>query len=146
MPALPVRSMTTIHENRQNSIDPRQMMKRHKSVPDIHDTEIVRFSTMQPPPLPRSADISPVGMSTSPLPQDETLRALHQIKQLLEQRPDVAEPDDYVMIGKLMEKLKLLKSRSPTGTPALPGGLHHIDMASDSPRITKKRTMIEMSM
>lgn len=144
LPPLPVRAMTNIQEHRQASIDPRQTMKRHKSVPDIHDTEIVRYSTMQPPPLPRSADISPVSIPNSPLHQDETIRALHNIKKLLEQS-DVAEPDDYVMIGKLMEKLKLLKSRSPTGTPALPGGLHHIDMI-DSPRLSKKRTMVEMSM
>ena len=144
-PPLPVRSMTTSNEHRQTSIDPRQTMKRHKSVPDIHDTEAVRYSTMQPPPLPRSADMSPVGMPGSPSHQDETILALHNIKRLLEQRPDVAEPDDYVMIGKLMEKLKLLRSRSPAGTPILPGGMHAIDMA-DSPRLSKKRTVVEMSM
>lgn len=143
IPPLPVRTMTTIREHKHTSVDPRSTMKRHKSVPDIHDTEIVRYSTMQPPPVPRSADISPVSVPGSPLHQDETIRALHNIKRLLEQRPDVAEPDDYVMIGKLMEKLKLL--RSPTGTPILPGGMHPIDMM-DSPRLSKKRTVVEMSM
>lgn len=144
MPSLPVRSVTSIHESRSTSIDPRQTMKRHKSVPDIHDTDAVRYTSMQPPPLPRSADISPVGMPTSPMFQDDSYRALHNIKVLLEQRPDVAEPDDYVMIGKLMEKLRLLKSRSPGSTPILPGGMRRIEMI-DSPRLSKKRTMIEMS-
>lgn len=142
IPPLPVRSLTTISEHKQGSIDPRQTMKRHKSVPDIHEAEVVRYSTMQPPPLPRSADMSPLSIPSSPSHQDETLMALDKIKRLLEQRPDVAEPDDYVMIGKLMEKLKLLRTRSPTGTPFLPGGMHAID----SPRLSKKRTVIEMSM
>lgn len=142
IPPLPVRSLTAVSEHRQASIDPRQTMKRHKSVPDIHDTEGVRYSTMQPPPIPRSADVSPISIPSSPSHQDETLLALYNIKKLLEQRPDVAEPDDYVMIGKLMEKLKMLKTRSPTGTPILPGGMHPID----SPRLSKKRTVIEMSM
>ena len=141
MPPLPVRSLTTVNEHKQSSIDPRQTMKRHKSVPDIHDTEAVRYTTMRPPPIPKSADISPISMPGSPSHQDETLLALHNIKRLLEQRPDVAEPDDYVMIGKLMEKLKLLRARSPTGTPILPGGMIPIG----SPRLSKKRTVIEMS-
>lgn len=144
VPPMPARSTKSVNEQRHTSVDPRQMMKRHKSVPDIHDTEVVRYSTMQPPPLPRSADISPVSMPSSPSQQDETIRALHNIKKLLEQRPDVAEPDDYVMIGKLMEKLKLLRNSS-NASPMLPGGMHPIDMA-ESPRLSKKRTMVEMSM
>lgn len=145
IPPLPTRALTTINEHKAISIDPRQTMKRHKSVPDIHDAEVVRYSTMQPPPIPRSADISPVSYAASPVYQDDTIRALHDIKKLLEQRPDVAEPDDYVMIGKLMEKLKLLKTRSPTGTPSLSGRMHRFE-AADSPRISKKRTVLEMSM
>lgn len=143
IPPLPVRSTTSTKEQRNVSVDPRQMMKRHKSVPDIHDTEVVRYSTMQPPPIPRPADPSPGSMPSSPSQQDETIRALHNIKMLLEQRPDVAEPDDYVMIGKLMEKLKLLRNSS--STPVLPGGMHPIEMAN-SPRLSKKRTVVEMSM
>lgn len=143
VPPIPVRSITSTKEQRRVAVDPRHTMKRHKSVPDIHDTEVVRYSTMQPPPIPRSADISPISVPSSPSQQDETIRALHNIKMLLEQRPDVAEPDDYVMIGKLMEKLKLL--RSPSGTPVLPGGMHPIEI-TDSPRMSKKRTVVEMSM
>lgn len=145
IPPLPTRALTTINEHRSTSIDPRQTMKRHKSVPDIHDAEVVRYSTMQPPPVPRSADISPIGVPASPVYQDETIRALHDIKKLLEQRPDVAEPDDYVMIGKLMEKLKVLKTRSPTNTPSLSSNSHRFE-STHSPRLSKKRTVIEMSM
>ncbi|EXJ63749.1 hypothetical protein A1O7_00084 [Cladophialophora yegresii CBS 114405] len=143
--ALPVRSLTTTaatagpEEPRPTAIDPRQMMKRHKSVPDIHYPDQVRFSSMQPPPLPRSADASPVSVPASPA-EDENIRALHAIKTLLEQNPTVAEPDDYLAIGKLMQKMKLLRPAAPM----LPGGMHPIDIM-DSPRISKKRTILGIS-
>lgn len=139
-PSLPVRSISTA-DSRSIAIDPRQMMKRHKSVPDIHDTGPVRFSSMQPPPLPRSADVSPVSNPVSPA-EDDNIKALHAIKKLLQQHPNVAEPDDYLAIGKLMEKLKLL--RSPTLSAVLPGGMHPMDIL-DSPRISKKRTILGIS-
>ncbi|KAJ4512486.1 hypothetical protein HRR83_007002 [Exophiala dermatitidis] len=139
-PSLPVRSLTnSTVESQQDAIDPRQMMKRHKSVPDIHYPGQVLSSSMQPPPLPRSADTSPVSHPASPV-DDENIRALHAIKTLLEQNPNVAEPDDYLAIGKLMEKLKLLR---PNGG-SLPGGMHPIDIM-DSPRISKKRTILGIS-
>ncbi|KIW96432.1 uncharacterized protein Z519_03501 [Cladophialophora bantiana CBS 173.52] len=145
-PALPVRSLTTTTvaaaatgEPRPTAIDPRQMMKRHKSVPDIHYPEQVRFSSMQPPPLPRSADTSPISNPASPA-EDDIIRALHATKALLEQNPTVAEPDDYLAIGKLIQKIKALR---PTA-PVLPGGMHPIDIM-DSPRISKKRTILGIS-
>lgn len=140
------RSVVNIQPPTPRNVDPRQTMKRHKSVPDIHEaeTEAVRYSSMQPPPLPRSADISPVGGPISASSShEETFRALRQIQKMLESRPDVAEPDDYVMIGKLTEKLKLLRSPSLGSTPVLPGGMVALENAS-SPRTSKKRTL-EMS-
>lgn len=141
-PSLPVRSLTSTHtEPGPTGIDPRQMMKRHKSVPDIHYPEQPRISSMQPPPLPRSsADTSPVSLPASPV-EDELIRALHEIKSVLEQNPSVAEPDDYLLIGKLMQKLKLIR---PANIPLLPGGMHPIDVM-DSPRISKKRTILGIS-
>ena len=143
-PTLPGRSMTTSLDHRPaRSVDPRQMMKRHKSVPDIHDSiESVRYSSMQPPPLPKSADMSPVSNPTSPAEVDN-IKALHAIKKLLQEHPGVADPDDYLAIGKLMEKLKIL--RSPSQTPVLPGGMHPVEIL-DSPRISKKRTILGISM
>ncbi|RMZ82749.1 hypothetical protein DV738_g1569, partial [Chaetothyriales sp. CBS 135597] len=144
MAALPSRSLTTSLDIRPNSmvIDPRQMMKRHKSVPDIHDPEPVRFSSMQPPPLPKSTDVSPISHPGSPVTEDDNIKALHAIKKLLQQHPGVADPDDYLAIGKLMEKLKLL--RSPTSTPVLPGGMHSVDTL-ESPRMSRKRTITGIS-
>ncbi|KAK4938741.1 hypothetical protein LTR10_020844 [Elasticomyces elasticus] len=138
-PALPMRSLTSVSETAPSAIDPRQMMKRHKSVPDIHYPDQPRYSSMQPPPLPRSADTSPVSDALSPS-EDDNIRALKAIKELLEQNPNVAEPDDYMAIGKLMEKLKILRPAATT----LPGGMHPIDMV-DSPRLSKKRTFLGIS-
>ena len=142
-PGIPVRAMTSSLESRPTAVDPRQTMKRHKSVPDIHDSEQIRFSSMQPPPLPKSADMSPVSGPASPT-EDDNIKALHSIKKLLEDHPGVADSDDYIAIGKLMEKLKLL--RSPSVTPQLPGGMHPVDIL-DSPRLSKskKRTIMGIS-
>ncbi|RMZ92238.1 hypothetical protein DV736_g521, partial [Chaetothyriales sp. CBS 134916] len=144
MAALPSRSLTASLDSRPMSmvVDPRQMMKRHKSVPDIHDAEPVRFSSMQPPPLPKSTDVSPISHPGSPVAEDDNIKALHAIKKLLQQHPGVADPDDYLAIGKLMEKLKLL--RSPTSTPVLPGGMHSVETL-ESPRINRKRTITGIS-
>lgn len=140
-PSLPVRSLTsTVADARPASVDPRQMMKRHKSVPDIHNPEQVQYSSMQPPPLPRSADASPISNPASPAEEDKNILALHSIKALLEQNPNVAEPDDYLAIGKLMQKMKILR---PVPS-VLPGGMHPIDIM-DSPRISKKRTILGIS-
>jgi hypothetical protein len=139
-PSLPVRSLSSdSSETGSTGIDPRQMMKRHKSVPDIHYPEQPRYSSMQPPPLPRSADTSLVSNPGSPV-EDDNIRALHVIKSLLEQNPGVAEPDDYLAIGKLMSKMKLIRPNAPV----LPGGMHPIDIM-DSPRISKKRTILGIS-
>lgn len=139
-PSLPVRSLTAMSpDTGLTSIDPRQMMKRHKSVPDIHYPEHSFSSSMHPPPLPRSADTSPISNPASPA-EDDNIRALHAIKELLQQHPGVAEPDDYLAIGKLMSKLKLLRPPHPM----LPGGMHPIDIM-DSPRISKKRTILGIS-
>jgi hypothetical protein len=57
-------------EESPTAVDPRQMMKRNKSVPDIHS---VRSTSMQPPPvppLPRSENTSPVSSVGSPTQDD----------------------------------------------------------------------------
>ena len=100
----------------QSHVDPLVMMKRHKSVPDIHEAEAndaIRFATMHPPPLPNpSESVSPISNPVSPA-EDDNIRALHAIKKLLQENPGVADPDDYLAIGKLMEKMKLLRSPTP---------------------------------
>lgn len=125
-------------EESPTAVDPRQMMKRNKSVPDIHS---VRSTSMQPPPvppLPRSENTSPVSSVGSPT-QDDARRALDLVWSFFQNQPaGILEPDEYATIGKLMVKLKL--SHSPDGTPVLPGGMYPIDR-SLSPRVSKKRTI-----
>lgn len=105
-------------------------IKRNHSNPEI------KTSSMQPPPLPKSNTVSPVSAPTSPT-QDEARRALELVVNYFHNQPSGLVPQDYVMIGKLVEKLEL--NQSPGGT--LPGGLHRIDEHSDGPRVTKKRSI-----
>jgi hypothetical protein len=103
----------------QSHVDPMATIKRHKSVPDIHE-EVgqIHFSPMQPPPIPYPSESnSPISIPLSPA-EDDNIKALHAIKKLLQENPGVADPDDYLAIGKLMEKMKLLRSPTP-GTASL---------------------------
>ena len=114
-PGIPLRSITSSLESRPTAVGRRRTMKRHKSVPDIHDTQPVRFSSMHPPPLSMSADMSPFSNLASP-GEDDNMKALRSIKNLLQSNPGVADADDYVAIGKLMGKLKLLSYNSQMST------------------------------
>lgn len=118
LPAMPIldakpplsRAMTTslaaeIH------VDPVMTIKRHKSVPDIHEElNEAHFSSLHPPPMLPASVVSNIGAPA----EDDNIKALHAIKQLLQDNPGVADADDYLAIGKLMEKMKLLKSPTPS--------------------------------
>lgn len=100
-------------------IDPVMTVKRHKSVPDIHEDldadDSVHFAPMHAPPLPHpprspsSASVSPVSETISPVDNDH-IKALREIMKVLEENPGYAGPEDFLAIGKLMEKMKLIKS------------------------------------
>lgn len=105
-------------------------IKRNHSNPEI------KTSSMQPPPLPKSNTVSPISAPTSPT-QDEARRALELVVDYFRNQPSGLVPQDYVMIGKLVEKLEI--NQSPAGT--LPGGLHRIDEHSDGRRVAKKRSI-----
>ncbi|KAF2463290.1 CenpB-DNA-bind-domain-containing protein [Lindgomyces ingoldianus] len=83
-------------------------------------------ATMQPPPVPASLSQSTsIGMdTTSPITpsQEEARRALELVMSFFQQQPSgFVEPQEYVMIGKLMEKLKLNRS-----SPSLPSGMRRV--------------------
>ncbi|KAF2091654.1 CenpB-DNA-bind-domain-containing protein, partial [Saccharata proteae CBS 121410] len=99
----------------------------------VEDT-IQQARTMQPPPLPSIAPvtstqqvspISPESNSPSSPSQEDARRALELVMSFFQQQPTgfVVEPQEYVTIGKLMEKLKLQRSPDAHG---LPGGMHRI--------------------
>lgn len=124
-------------ENRPAIINPLETMKRNHSVPDI---KAARLKTMQPPPppVPKLGSVSPGGSPTSTPTQDDARRALELVKIFFQSQPHgVLDPEDYVTIGKLLEKLKL--ANSPDGS--LPGGMHPIKEVSESPRMSKKRSI-----
>lgn len=88
-------------------------------------------SSMQPPPVPavppvtipvqqtpqtQSTPVSPGSTSPQTPSQDEARRALELIMCFFQQQPaGSVEPQEYVMIGKLMEKLKMKKSSDSLG-------------------------------
>ena len=90
---------------------------------------------MHPPPPPQlstSSHHSPVGgtpgsaspASASPT-QDDARRALELLMDFFQQQPSgFVEPQEFVTIGKLMQKLKL--HRTSPAVQELPGGLHRI--------------------
>lgn len=78
--------------------------------------------SMAPPPNPSmsaspSSNVSP----TSPPSQDEARRALEVLMTFFKHQPGGVDPQEYITMGKLMEKLKLQSN-------ALPGGMHSMNM------------------
>ncbi|KAK8153676.1 hypothetical protein IWX90DRAFT_74034 [Phyllosticta citrichinensis] len=105
-------------------------------------------TSMQPPPLPAltpvtsTQQISPVspgsnngtgGPSSSPS-QEDARKALELVMSFFQHQPSgFVEPQEYVTIGKLMEKLRLQQQQRNNGSSMvvvggenLPGGLHRI--------------------
>ncbi|KAI9727451.1 MAG: hypothetical protein M1834_008395 [Cirrosporium novae-zelandiae] len=130
------------------SISPHQTLKRNHSSPNV-STNTVPTKNMRPPPPPPSAPPTLSQSSTTPTrsstttptlglgiglqqphtpTQDEARRALETIMAFFQQHQSkmMVEPQEFVTIGKLMQKLELV-SPSSTGGSNLPGGLHRID-------------------
>ncbi|KAK7545363.1 hypothetical protein IWX49DRAFT_551801 [Phyllosticta citricarpa] len=95
-------------------------------------------TSMQPPPLPAltpvttTQQISPVSPSSSSSTapsspsQEDARKALELVMSFFQHQPSgFVEPQEYVTIGKLMEKLRLQRNGSMVGEN-LPGGLHRI--------------------
>ena len=71
-------------------------------------------STMAPPPNPPS--VSP---PNSPPSQDEARRALQVVMTFFQSQSVSVDPQDYITMGKLMEKLKLRREDLPIGLRSL---------------------------
>ncbi|KAL2014679.1 hypothetical protein VTN00DRAFT_2204 [Thermoascus crustaceus] len=108
------------------------VIKRNRSNPEIN------AKSMQPPPLPKSNTVSPISAPSSPT-QDEARKALELVLNYFQNQPSGLAAQDYITIGKLMEKLELAHNQEV----ALPGGLHRIDEHVDGPR--KKRSIHTLS-
>lgn len=118
-----------------NGINPTRTIKRNRSDPEINT------KSMQPPsavPLPKSTTVSPISEPGSPVPtQDEARRGLEVFANYLQHHPSDLAPQDYVTIGKLMERFQL--TNAPQNE--ILGGLARIDEHDDVPRLTKKRSV-----
>ncbi|KAJ5545938.1 hypothetical protein N7494_003523 [Penicillium frequentans] len=112
--------------------DPRKLIKRNRSNPEI------KTKSMQPPPpvASKSAAVSPISTPGSPT-QDEARQALELVMNYFQHQPSGLAAQEYVTIGKLMERLELAKSQGY----AFLGGLPRIDEHEDGPRVTKKRSI-----
>lgn len=109
---------------------PTNVIKRNRSNPEI------KTKSMQPPPsVSKSTTVSPINAPGSPT-QDEARRALELVMNYFQQQPSGLAAQEYVTIGKLMERLELAKSHH-----ALLGGLARIDEHDDVPRVSKKRSI-----
>ncbi|PGH17335.1 hypothetical protein AJ79_01219 [Helicocarpus griseus UAMH5409] len=118
------------HGNIRPSSSESSSIKRNRSNPEI------KTNTMQPPPLPKSATISPISSPGSPT-HDEARRALELVLTYFNSsQPSALGAQDYLTIGKLMEKLELAQNQA-----AGIRGLHRIDEHADSPRVSKKRSI-----
>ncbi|PGH08817.1 hypothetical protein AJ80_07776 [Polytolypa hystricis UAMH7299] len=107
------------------------VIKRNRSNPEIKTT------SMQPPPLPKSNTVSPISTPGSPT-QDEARRALELVMNYFQSQPSGLVAQDFMTIGKLMEKLELAQAQAAAAGCQR---LHRIDEHTDSPRVSKKRSI-----
>ncbi|EGC41050.1 conserved hypothetical protein [Histoplasma capsulatum var. duboisii H88] len=105
------------------------IIKRNRSNPEI------KTNSMQPPPPPQPTTASPISSPGSPT-HDEARRALELVVTYFNSQPTGLGAQDYVAIGKLMQKLEL-----PQNQAAGLSGLHRIDENADGHRVSKKRSI-----
>ena len=96
-------------------------------------------AVMAPPPNPlntgSSANNSTLSSPVTLPSQDEARRALELVMTFFQSQPSGAvDPQEYITMGKLMEKLKV---HGPVGQ--LPGGMHSIDMGQKE--MSRKRSI-----
>lgn len=115
--------------------DSNNSVKHHRSNSDLKSIS----TSMQPPPVPpsRSSTVSSPVSPGSPT-QDEARRALELVMNYIQNQPSGLglQMQDYVTMGKLMEKLDLVHNNQ-----SISGRLHRIDEDTDGPQMTKKRSI-----
>ena len=88
----------------------------------------------QPPPILSAINSSPTG---GPPSQDEARRAMETVMAFFEhhQSSNHVDPQEYFLMGKLMEKLKLQNAQQ------LPGGMHGLERGDGTLPIGRKRSI-----
>lgn len=115
-------------------IDPAKILKRNRSDPEI------KTNAMQPPSSDaKSSSVSPISESSAPdsPTQDEARRALELVMNYFQQQPSGLPAQEYITIGKLMQRLELAKSHQSALLGSLPPIVEH----DDAPRVSKKRSI-----
>ncbi|KAK2736141.1 hypothetical protein FQN57_000872 [Myotisia sp. PD_48] len=98
----------------------------------------VNATPMHPPPIPKSKSVSSANFSAPPT-QDEVRCALELVVNYFEHQPLKLAAQDYMIFGKLMERLELVQKQAP-GSPATKLA-HRINDPHDGPRVSKKRSI-----
>jgi hypothetical protein len=100
---------------------------RHATNANSPNLSQAPVSSMAPPPNP-TPSASPQTGSRSPTgtpSQDEARRALEVLMTFFKHQPSGVDPQEYITMGKLMEKLKLQNH-------GLPGGMHSMGVGERS--------------
>ncbi|RMJ21864.1 hypothetical protein PHISP_07273 [Aspergillus sp. HF37] len=117
-------------------------IKRNRSNPEI------RTKSIYPPTFSKSTTVSPVSSPGSPT-QDDARRALELVISYFQHQSTGLGAQEYMAIGKLMERLELAQSQQNM----LPGGLTRIDEQDDAapppppspPHVSKKRSIHDLN-
>ncbi|KAF7712784.1 HTH Psq-type DNA-binding domain-containing protein [Penicillium ucsense] len=118
-------------------IDPSKMMRRNHS-----DSEIKTDFKQRSQSFSKSTNVSPTTTNaTAPVPdsptQGEARQALELVMNYFQRQPAGLAAQEYITIGKLMERLELANHQQN----AVLGGLARIDEHGDAPRVAKKRSI-----
>ena len=93
-------------------------------------------AVMAPPPIPAPMNTSTLPSPVSAPSQDEARRALELVMNFFQSQPSgVVDPQEYITMGKLMEKLKVQGSIGE-----LPGGMHSIGVGQQK-EMSRKRSI-----
>ncbi|MCJ1389526.1 hypothetical protein MMC18_002383 [Xylographa bjoerkii] len=132
---------TPIEELSDSPLAMAGMSRHQRSHPssNIHSPNQTSSPTlMAPPPQPNTCSSSPntsnASSPVSPPSQDEARRALELVLNFFQNQPTgVVDPQEFVAMGKLMEKLKV------QGVGELPGGMH--SMGVGEKEMSRKRSI-----
>lgn len=114
--------------------DPRKHIKRNRSNPEI------KSKTMQPPPSVSKSNVGSPDLTPGSPTQDEARRALELVIKYFELQPTSLAAQEYMTMGKLMERLDLAKTQH-----AMAAMLPRIDEHDDVPRSSRKRSIHSLS-
>lgn len=119
------------HNANNAATDHSNTVKRNRSHPEI------KARPIYPATYSKSATVSPIGPPGSPT-QDEARQALELVMNYFQQQPTRLCAQEYITMGKLMERLDLDKNQSNM----LPGGFTRIDEHDDaSSHVNRKRSI-----